>query len=163
MSFYDNVKIDPTRLPLSEANIQRLKGDGVNFQTKSLEGMYGGYEITTDGHLEKSASSGATGSDGRTVWHSVRMVDAHGTVVFYGYANNEWFYFKARFREGRIVELFRLEKLPEVHSRTCTWELEIPIDELKPAYDAEAIRLEMSLLDARIRQHLDDEFASLDQ
>lgn len=163
MSFYDNIKINIAQLPLSEADIQRLKTNGVDFQTKSLECMFGGYELTIDGHLEKSASSGATSLDGRTVWHSVRMVDAHGTIVFYGDADNEWFYFKARLREGRVVDLFRLTELPEVHSRTCAWELEIPVDELKPAYDAEAIRHELSLLDARTRQHLEDEFANFDQ
>ncbi len=49
--------------------------------------------------------------------------------------------------------------MPEVHSRTCTWELEIPVDELKPAYNAEIIRQELSLLDTCERQHLEDEFA----
>lgn len=87
------------------------------------------------------------------IWHDVRLVDAHGVVILYGYADDEWFYFKARFREGRVVDLFRVNEFREVYSRTCAWELEIPIDELKPAYDAEAIRHELSLLEAQHQQH----------
>ena len=148
MSFYDNIKINPAQLPLSEADVKRLLEARVDFQTQSLEGMYGAYEITTDGYFEKA---------------NVRMVDAHGVVVFYTSLDNEWFYFKARFRDGRLTHLFRLRELLETYSRTCTWELEMPLDELKPAYDSEAIRYELSLLDARERQHLEDEFADFDQ
>ena len=163
MSFYDNIRIAPRQLPLSEEDSQRLKSDWANFQTKSLEGMYGAYEITSDGHLEKSAASETTGPDGRMLWHSVRMVDAHGFIVFYTAVDDEWFYFKARFRQGRIQSIFRLKELLEIHSRTCTWELEIAVDELKLAYDAETIQHELSLLDNRERQHLDDEFADFEQ
>lgn len=106
------------------------------------------YKITTDGYLEKV---------------NVRMVDAHCVVEFYTKVDDEWFCFKARFREGRVTRLFRLRKLSETHSRTCTWELEIPIDELKPVYDTEVIRHELSLLDAHERQHLEDEFVDYDQ
>ena len=53
MSFYDNVQLALTQLPLSETDIQRLKADRAYCQTKSLEGMYGTYEITTDGYLKK--------------------------------------------------------------------------------------------------------------
>ena len=90
------------------------------------------------------------------------MVDAHGFVAFYTEVDDEWFYFKARFREGRVTDIFRLRELPEIHGRTCAWELEIPVDELKPVYDAKAIRHELSLLDARERQHLEDESADFD-
>ena len=163
MSFYDNIKIDSQQLPLSEKDIQRLKADGTTFQTKSLEGMYGVYEIMADGYLEKTAASKTLGTDGRTRWQPVRMVDAHGFIVFYTSVDDEWFYFKARFRQGRVAHIIRLGELPEIYSRTCTWELEIPVDELKPAYDAETIHHELRLLDARERQHLDDEFAEFDQ
>ena len=91
------------------------------------------------------------------------MVDAHGVIVFYTSVDDEWFCFKARFRQGRVESIFRLKELLEIYSRTCTWELEIPVDELKPAYDDEIIRHELSLLDARERQHLDGEFANFDQ
>lgn len=144
MSFYDTIKIDFTQLPLSEADILRLKVNKADFQTESLEGMYGVYKITTNGYLEKA---------------DVRMVDAHGIVEVYTKVDDKWFFFKARFREGQVTHLFRLRKLPQTHSRTCTWELEIPIDELKPAYDTEAIQHELSLLNAHERQHLKDEFA----
>lgn len=163
MSFYDNIKIDSRQLPLSEKDIQRLRADGDTFQTKSLEGMYGVYEITADGYLEKTAASKTLGTDGRTCWQLVRMVDAHGFIVFYTDVDDEWFYFKARFRQGRVASIFRLKELPEIYSRTCTWELEIAVDELKPAYDAEIIQHELRLLDARERQHLDEEFANFDQ
>ena len=163
MSFYDNIQIALTQLPLSEMDIQRLKVGKAGFQTKSLEGMYGVYEITAEGYLEKTAASGVIGPDNRTIWRGVRMVDAHGFVAFYTEVDDEWFYFKARFREGRVTDIFRLRELPEIHSRTCAWELEIPVDELKPLYDTEAIRQELSLLDAGERQHLEDEFADFDQ
>ena len=91
------------------------------------------------------------------------MVDAHGFVAFYTQVDDEWFCFKARFREGRVTNLFRLQELPEIHSRTCTWELEIPVNELKPVYDTVTVRHELSLLDARERQQLEDEFAEFDQ
>jgi hypothetical protein len=125
--------------------------------------MYGVYEITTDGYLEKTAASKAVGPDGRTILQAVRMVDAHGFIVFYTTIDDDWFCFKARFREGRVAHIIRLGELPEIYSRTCTWELEIALDELKPAYDAETIQHELRLLDARERQHLDDEFADFDQ
>lgn len=148
MSFYDTIKIDVAQLPLSEADIRRLQAAKTDFQTQSLEGMYGAYEITTDGYLEKA---------------DVRMIDVHGIVVFYAKEDDELFYFKARFQNGRLTHLFRLRELLETYSRTCTWELEILIDELKPAYDADIIRYELSLLDARQRQHLDREFADFDK
>ena len=66
MSFYDNIKIDSRQLPLSDADVQRLKSDRANFQTQSLEGMYGVYEITTDGYLEKTAAFKTLGTAGRT-------------------------------------------------------------------------------------------------
>ena len=113
--------------------------------------------------LEKTAASKTLGTDGRTRWQPVRMVDAHGVIVLHTSVDDEWFCFKARFRQGRVKSIFQLKELLEIYSRTCTWELEIPVDELKPAYDDEIIRHELSLLDARERQHLDDEFASFDQ
>lgn len=163
MSFYDNIQVAPIQLPLPEVDIQRLKVGKAGFQTKSLEGMYGVYEITAEGYLEKTAASGALGPDNRTIWRDVRMVDTHGFVAFYTKVDDEWFYFKARFREGRVTDMLRLRELPEIHSRTCAWELEIPVAELKPAYDAETIRQDLSLLDARERQHLEDEFTDFDQ
>lgn len=163
MSFYDNIQIVPAQLPLSEVDIKRLKASKANFQTKSLEGMYGVYEITNEGYLEKAAVSEVAGPNGRTLWQDVRMVDAHGFVAFYTEVDDEWFYFKVRFREGRVTDLFRLRELPEIHSRTCAWELEIPVDELRSVYDADAIRHELSLLDARQRQHLESEFTDFDR
>ena len=137
MSFYDNIRIASQQLQLSELDTQRLGADRVYFQTQSLEGMYGAYEITADGYLEKTATSRVVGPDGKTIWHAVRMVDAHGFVVVYTNVSKEWFCFKVRFRQGRVTQLIRLNKIPEIYSRTCTWELEIPVDELKPAYDVE--------------------------
>ncbi len=163
MSFYDNIGISLTQLPISETDIQRLKADRAGFQTKSLEGMYGVYEITAEGYLEKNATSGITGPDGRALWHTVRMVDAHGFVAFHTKVDDEWFYVKARFREGRLTDIFRLRELPEIHSRTCAWELEIPVDELKPVYDTESIRHELNLLDSRERQHLEGKFTDFDR
>jgi len=125
--------------------------------------MYGAYEITADGYLEKMAASKGIGQDGRTLWHSVRMVDAHGIIVAYTSIDDEWFYFKVRFRQGLVTQIVRLNELPKIYSRTCTWELEIPVDELKSAYDIEAIQHELSLLDTIERQHLDEEFRDLDQ
>lgn len=163
MSFYDNLVINQTQLPLSKADAQRVKAGRVFFQTQSLEGMYGAYEITADGHLEKTASSGVIGPDGKTIWHAVRMVDAHGFVVVYTNVDEEWFCFKVRFRQGRVTQLIRLNEIPEIYSRTCTWELEIPVDEIKGEYDTKAIQRELSLLDARQRLRLDEEFADFDQ
>ncbi len=97
MSFYDNIQIAPTQLPVSETDIQRLKADRANFQTKSLEGMYGVYEITNEGYLEKTAVSEVVGPDGKTLWQTVRMVDAYGVVAFYAKVDDDWFCFKARF------------------------------------------------------------------
>ena len=65
MSFYDNIQIASAQLPLSEVDIQRLKADKASFQTKSLEGMYGAYKITAEGHLEKTAAFGIIGPDGK--------------------------------------------------------------------------------------------------
>ena len=159
MSFYDNIKIASLQLPLSVADDQRLKASRANFQTQSLEGMYGAYEITAEGYLEKTAASGLVGPNGKTLWHAVRMVDAHGVIVFYTQVDDEWFCFKSRFRQGCLTHIFRLKELLEIHSRTFTWELEIPVDELETPYDVEAIQHELSLLDARQRKHLEDEFA----
>lgn len=120
-----------TQLPLSEMDVQRSTADKANFQTKSLECIFSMYEITTEGHLEKMAASRVIGPDRRTLWQTIRMVDAYGFVAFYTEVNDEWFCFKARFREGRVTNIFRLWELPEIRSRTCTWELELPVDELQ--------------------------------
>lgn len=161
MSFYDNIQIALAQLPLSEPERQLFVGSWASFQTQSLEGMYAVYTIMDDGCLERGGTRWKDDENKRTP--TVRIVDAHGVIEFYDKVGDEWFYFKARFREGRVTHLLRLEEMPETYSRTCTWELELPVNELKSAYDAEAIRRELSLLDARERQHLEDEFADFDQ
>ncbi len=163
MSFYNNLVINSTQLPLSEADAHRMKAGKRYFQTKSLEGMYGTYEITDEGYLEKTIRLDKSGPNGQPVWQDVRMVDAHGFIDAYENTGEEWFYFRIRFIEGRMVQVYRLKDIPENDSRTCTWELEIPVDEIKQEYDAEAIRRELSLLDARERLHLDEEFAGFKQ
>lgn len=131
MSFYDNLVINSTQLSLSEADAQRVKAGKRYFQTKSLEGMYGTYEITDEGYFENTAPSDKFGSDGRSIWQTVRRVDAHGFIDAYDKIGKQWFYFRIRFREGRMVQVYRLREIPENDSRTCTWELEIPVDEIK--------------------------------
>ncbi len=163
MSFYDNISINPFQLPLTEADRQHMKLGKWGFQTKSLEGMYGGYAVTDEGYLEKSAPSEQVGAEGRTIWQDVRMVDAHGFIDIYDKIEEEWFYFRIRFRHGRMVQAYRLKEMPVTDSRTCTWELEIPVDEINGEYDAEAIQRELSLLDAQQRLHLENEFADFDQ
>ena len=163
MSFYDNIRIDSAQLPLTPADVERLGSGVITFQTKSLEDKYGVYDITSEGYLETVAAKPAKGWESKTHWHEVRLVDAYGYVVFYTVVDGHWFCFKARFREGRVTEVFRLGNVPEVHSRTCTWELEIPIDELKTAYDAEAVRYELSQLDARERAHVEAELAHFEE
>ncbi|MBO0937070.1 hypothetical protein J2I47_10985 [Fibrella sp. HMF5335] len=163
MSFYDNIRIDSAQLPLTPADVERLGAGVIMFQTKSLEDKYGVYNITSEGYLETVAAMSAKGWESKTRWHEVRLVDAHGYIVFYTVVDDHWFCFKARFREGRMTEVFRLGHRPEVHSRTCTWELEIPLDELKSAYDAEVIRHELSQLDARERAHVETELADFEQ
>lgn len=135
----------------------------ITLQTKSLEDKYGTYDITGEGYLETVAPIPAKEWESKTRWHEVRLVDAHGYVVFYTVVDGDWFCFKARFREGRMTDVFRLSHVLEVHSRTCTWELEISIDELRPAYDAEAIQRELSQLDAHERKHIEAEFTDFDQ
>lgn len=109
--------------------------------------MYAVYAITESGHLERGGIQWKGRNQGSS--ETVRLVDAHGFIVFYTVINAVWFYFKARFREGRMIQLFRLHESQETHSRTCTWEFEIPVSELKPVYNADIISQELSLLDAR--------------
>jgi hypothetical protein len=125
--------------------------------------MYGTYEITAEGYLERTIPLGKSGLDGKPVWQDIRVVDAHGFIDAYDKVDDEWFYFRIRFREGRMVQIVRLKEMPENTSRTCTWELEIPVDEIKGEYDTEAIQRELSLLDASQRLHLDEEFANFEQ
>lgn len=163
MSFYDNICIASAQLSLALADVERLGAGVITFQTKSLEDKYGVYDITSEGYLQTTASMSVKEWESKARWHEVHLVHAHGYVVFYTVVDDHWFCFKARFREGCMMEVFRLGNVPEVHNRTCTWELEIPLDELKPAYDTEAIQRELSQLDAREREHIEAEFTNFDQ
>ena len=128
MSIYDTLNINLAKLPLSESDIKRLQEVRADFQTQSLQQMFAVYKITDDGYLER----------GGWTWRNnvgksqpaVRLTDAHGLIFFYTSVDNEWFEFKARFREGRLTDLIRKERTLDYQDRSCVWENEILISEL---------------------------------
>lgn len=126
MGMYDTLKINVAKLPVSASDVERLQAARTDFQTQSLQQMFAIYTITDDGHLERGGWSWR-GDVGKPQ-PSVQLADAHGLIYFYTSVEEEWFEFKAKFREGRLTDLTRQEKTLDYRGRACVWEEEIPVE-----------------------------------
>jgi len=122
MGMFDTIKVDSSLLPVEDD--ERILLDGINFQTKSFNNFMDDYEITHDGELlmysykminlevEKNGDEDWTGMFGRTkrVLDRKSKVDYHGMINFYYYDKEDnWFEFKARFTDGQLEYIVRLE------------------------------------------------------
>jgi len=132
MSMFDEVTI---AMPHDQAIDDKVRGSV--FQTKEFENMMWRYEISADGRLIEHASHLEKLPDEeceyygtpewekcgiyqligsfKTVEHPIVDLNYHGDVVFYRSFGNrddgdyEWFEYKARFTDGNLVWIKRVE------------------------------------------------------
>ena len=107
MGMFDTILMNTEKLPVSEADKIRLKGE--TFQTKSLENSLDVYRITDVGILETDWNSNFENSDADSEqnWEIVPITDS---IKFYTSTkdNGEWFEFVALFEEGKLLIIKRV-------------------------------------------------------
>jgi len=122
MGMYDNLKISTSKLPLSDSEKLSV-GENPDWQTKDFECILSTAEITDEGKLKyltfrydwdenaESALGKLTGKKGALVTKDEKWIDIehHGYVNFYTSVNNIWYEFNAKFTDGRLVIIERVE------------------------------------------------------
>jgi len=84
------------------------EGEEPSFQTKDLDCLLERYRITADGRLLTSRyRRGAEDTESREL-----HTECHGYLVFYASlernGEREWFEYRAKFTDGRLVDLQRI-------------------------------------------------------
>ena len=123
MGMYDNLKISSEMLPISDDVRKRIKRDD-QWQTKDFECILSMAEIKYDGTLwfryarniwDENAKSGLyniTGKMGALVEVDVKWVqleDYFGYIYFYNTIEKEWYEFRAKFDDGKLLSIVRVE------------------------------------------------------
>lgn len=122
MGIYDYLKISRQMLPISEDVRKRIKSDK-QWQTKDFECILSMAEIKDDGTLwfryarniwDENVKTGIydlTGKMGGLVEVDVKWVqleDYFGYIYFYSEIDNEWYEFRAKFADGKLVSIIRI-------------------------------------------------------
>lgn len=118
MGMFDDIHIDINLLPLSEQEME-LFTDEIKFQTKSLDNALSDYYITKEGLFEElydlEREVGSTWNyRGKVFEVNIRTnkrlikIEHHGFVQFYHQVGEEWFEFKAKFTDGKLVSIVRV-------------------------------------------------------
>jgi hypothetical protein len=118
MGFCDNIKLDQE---CAEYGVAR----GSSFQTKSLYAGGGEFTITSDGSLvehhyrfenyRQQPVSASSYSPGRRVHAKDMVIAYHGDILLYGTGKDENLELVARFTNGRLEWIRRLEDYPEAN------------------------------------------------
>jgi len=110
MGLFDDVKVE-RELPDCPTYLSQ-------FQTKSLDCMMGSYTITQEGRLIEHAFGIESIPEGERknqfdLFNRVELGDVdtnyHGWLNFYADSNGEWYEFNAKFTDGVMVEVVRVE------------------------------------------------------
>lgn len=102
MGMFDYIKINPAKLPTAIP-----EGMGYGWQTKDTPEQYlATYEITDDDELVLLSWDKDTSEYKR----NVVLADYHGDLCFYTShpKTDEWFEFVARFTEGKLSRIWRI-------------------------------------------------------
>lgn len=123
MGMYDNLKINRQMLPISDDVRKRIKSDD-QWQTKDFECILSMAEIRDDGTLwfryarnvwDENVKTGIydiTGKLGGLVEVDVKWIqleDYFGYIYFYDTIDNEWYEFRAKFNDGKLLSVERVE------------------------------------------------------
>jgi hypothetical protein len=152
MGMYDSLHIDPARLPIGHQEQEQLKT--ADFQTKSVVNILADLYITDEGYLEMD-HAGLLGDADEPISSTpipfdkaptflpfqnerVRLIDAHGSILFYTTTDAGWYQFNAVFANGRLVSI--VQESPFVadgasrvwEGKSCRWSQEAPIDLPEP-------------------------------
>lgn len=96
MGMYDNLMINVDKLPLSDVDKKRLADE--QFQTKSFDCTLTEIYITDEGELKINRMD-----------EQLVTIPYHGWINFYTDCEGEWFEFNAKFTDGKLVEIERIE------------------------------------------------------
>ena len=123
MGMYDNLRINRQMLPISDDVRKRIKSDE-QWQTKDFECILSMAEIKDDGTLwfryarnvwDENVKTGVydiTGKMGGLVEVDVKWVqleDYFGYIYFYTTIEREWYEFCAKFDDGKLLSIVRVE------------------------------------------------------
>ena len=117
---YDSLVINKNMLPLSGEDKDKITGDVV-WQTKDLVRQLAEARITDDGELwikesdfmwdddEDQDGESDPAADSAKKKRVAERIEHHGFVRFYSDIQDEWFEFKAKFTDGKMVGIERVE------------------------------------------------------
>ena len=120
---YDNLRINRQMLPISDDVRKKIKSDE-QWQTKDFECVLSMVKIKDDGTLwfryarnvwDENVKTGVydiTGAMGGLVEVDVKWVqleDYFGYIYFYTTIEKEWYEFRAKFDDGKLLSIVRVE------------------------------------------------------
>ena len=126
MGMFDKLYINPDMLPISDEE-KKFFTKETEWQTKSLDNVLTEVYITDDRQLQVNewtlesvpkeerpypnddGIKGMMGSLRRVNEHLV-TIPHHGFIVFYSKANDKWYEFKAKFTDGKLIGIIKLEE-----------------------------------------------------
>jgi len=125
MGMFDYLIIDTSMLPISDEE-KIILGDKPGWQTKDFDNVMTEIYITNDGelkinqweyevvpkeerpHPDGDGIAGLAGSLRRSN-EELETIPYHGYVNFYNSINREWYEFRAKFTDGKLIEIKRTE------------------------------------------------------
>jgi hypothetical protein len=125
MGMFDYLFIDTNMLPISDEE-KIIIGDESEWQTKNFDNVMTEIYITNDGelkinqweyevvpkeerpHPDGDGIAGLVGSLRRSN-EELETIPYHGYVNFYNSINREWYEFRAKFTDGKLIEIKRTE------------------------------------------------------
>jgi hypothetical protein len=125
MGMFDYLFIDTNMLPISDEE-KIIIGDESEWQTKDFDNVMTEIYITNDGelkinqweyevvpkeerpHPDGDGIAGLAGSLRRSN-EELETIPYHGYVNFYNSINREWYEFRAKFTDGKLIEIKRTE------------------------------------------------------
>ena len=125
MGMFDYLFIDTNMLPISDEE-KIIIGDESEWQTKNFDNVMTEIYITNDGelkinqweyevvpkeerpHPDGEGIAGLVGSLRRSN-EELETIPYHGYVNFYNSINREWYEFRAKFTDGKLIEIKRTE------------------------------------------------------
>lgn len=108
MGMYDYVRVNIDKLPITAEDAKIFGfGDTFDFQSKGWECRLGILIITDEGTLIYEYYESLFEDEERT---KKILTDYHGYLNFYDYVNTQWFEFNAKFTDGKLVEIKRVQE-----------------------------------------------------
>jgi len=130
MGMYDTIKINKDLLPISDYE-KTLVTEDIDWQTKDFNSCLTEIYINDDGTLDEvefeyeevpieerpypnaDGFMKMAGSMRRTNERKVRLYH-HGMINFYSHIDDEWFEFRAKFTDGIMVDINRINSTEQI-------------------------------------------------